>query len=107
MFYILMALLTLAWLGVFGISIYWVFDSLMNLSVERGYDTDSDKRHILRALIGFLGVVFCLAFLIMAIDKSGAHDSEHCAPGTTYRESSHYDPATKTVRRDWVCEPSQ
>ena len=30
--------------------------------------------------------------------------SGHCGPGTVYRESSHYNAATKTTDTDWWCE---
>ncbi len=51
-------------------------------------------------------VVVLIALLILAVAKiaENSDNSVHCGPGTTYRESSRYDPATKQVRHDWVCE---
>lgn len=58
-----------------------------------------------------VGTILALAFAIWLALATGIIDSgdnsEHCGPGTTYRESSRYDPATKTVRTDWVCEANR
>ena len=58
-----------------------------------------------------VGAVLALAVAIWGALATGIIDSDdnaqHCGPGTTYRESSHYDPATKTVRTDWVCEANR
>lgn len=50
--------------------------------------------------------VVLVALLIFGFGKlaENSDNSVHCGPGTTYRESSRYDPATKQVRTDWVCE---
>lgn len=50
--------------------------------------------------------VVLVALLLFGIGKliENSDNSVHCGPGTTYRESSRYDPATKQVRHDWVCE---
>lgn len=50
--------------------------------------------------------VVLIALLILAVAKiaENSDNSVHCGPGTTYRESSRYDPALKKVRHDWVCE---
>lgn len=50
--------------------------------------------------------VVLVAMLLFGIGKliENSDNSVHCGPGTTYRESSRYDPATKQVRHDWVCE---
>ena len=50
--------------------------------------------------------VVLIALLILAVAKiaENSDNSVHCGPGTTYRESSRYDPALKQVRHDWVCE---
>lgn len=50
--------------------------------------------------------VVLVALLLFGMGKliENSDNSVHCGPGTTYRESSRYDPATKQVRHDWVCE---
>lgn len=50
--------------------------------------------------------VVLVALLLFGIGKliENSDNSVHCGSGTVYRESSRYDPATKQVRHDWVCE---
>ena len=62
-----------------------------------------DKEQPITAI---LMAVVLVALLLFGIGKliENSDNSVHCGPGTTYRESSRYDPATKQVRHDWVCE---
>ncbi|MCT2121564.1 hypothetical protein [Dietzia cinnamea] len=59
---------------------------------------------VVGAVLAFAVAIWvALATGIIASDDN----AKHCGPGTTYRESSRYDPATKTVRTDWVCEANR
>lgn len=51
-----------------------------------------------------LGSFVCLFATIFHLIDSQNDNSEHCGPGTVYRESSHYNAATKTPQTDWWCE---
>lgn len=53
--------------------------------------------------IGLVSCVSCFATMFHLIDSQN-DNSEHCGPGTVYRESSHYNAATKTPETDWWCE---
>ena len=54
-------------------------------------------------LVGAVSFIGCFATMLYLIDS---HDdnSEHCGPGTEYRESRHYNPSTKSTHTDWWCE---
>lgn len=50
-------------------------------------------------------VVFStLTFAALAWGLSTEDNSDHCGPGTEYRESTQYKPATKTTTTTWWCE---
>lgn len=53
--------------------------------------------------IGIVSFVGCFAMIFHLIDSQN-DNSEHCGPGTVYRESSHYNAATKAPETDWWCE---
>lgn len=54
-------------------------------------------------LVGAVSFIGCFATMFYFIDS---HDdnSEHCGPGTEYRESLHYNPSTRSTDTDWWCE---
>lgn len=56
------------------------------------------------AAIVVAGALVALLVIGVGITAEDYDNSVHCGPGTTYRESSRYDPVTKRVRHDWVCE---
>lgn len=53
--------------------------------------------------IGLISFVGLFATMLRLMDSQD-DNSEHCGPGTVYRESSHYNAATKTPQTDWWCE---
>ena len=52
---------------------------------------------------GVIGLILSIASVDYFISTS-ADNSEHCGPGTGYRESRHYNPSTRSTHTDWWCE---
>ncbi|WP_027503357.1 hypothetical protein [Rhodococcus sp. UNC363MFTsu5.1] len=54
-----------------------------------------------------VGSILALALVICIPIWAGVFDednSQHCGPGTVYRESSQYNPATESTDYSWWCE---
>ena len=64
---------------------------------------DSWTGGVIILLVGAASFIGCFATMFYLID-SHDDDSEHCGPGTEYRESRHYNPSTKSTHTDWWCE---
>ena len=94
--YIIMAAAMLAFMAWLTIS---VFICMFGFDVLH----DSWKSGAIILLVGAASFIGCIATIFYAIDS---HDdnSEHCVPGTEYRESRHYNPSTKSTHTDWWCE---
>ena len=94
--YIIMAAATLALMAWLSISVL-IF--MFGLDVMH----DSWKSGVIILLVGAASFIGFVATMYYAIDS---HDdnSEHCGPGTEYRESRHYNPSTKSTHTDWWCE---
>ena len=94
--YIIMAAATLALTAWLSIS---VLICMFGLDVMR----DSWKSGVFILLVGAASFIGFVATMFYVIDS---HDdnSEHCGPGTEYRESRHYSPSTKSTNTDWWCE---
>ncbi|WKS69000.1 hypothetical protein NLL40_11705 [Corynebacterium accolens] len=95
--YVLMAAAVIgfmAWLSMSAFICLEAFDDLIDGSWKIGF---------LSLAVGIVSLVSCFATMFNLIDS---HDdnSEHCGPGTVYRESSHYNAATKAPETDWWCE---
>lgn len=67
--------------------------------VYLGVDMDEPIPAVIMAV-----ALVALLLLGIGVIAGNSDNSKHCGPGTVYRESSRYDPATKQVRHDWVCE---
>lgn len=52
---------------------------------------------------GVIGLILFLSIILYATSTS-EDNSEHCGPGTEYRESRHYNPSTRSTHTDWWCE---
>lgn len=52
---------------------------------------------------GVIGLILSIALVSYEVSTSG-DNSEHCGPGTEYRESRHYNPSTRSTHTDWWCE---
>lgn len=52
---------------------------------------------------GVIGLILCIALVSYGFSKV-ENNSEHCGPGTEYRESRHYNPSTRSTHIDWWCE---
>lgn len=52
---------------------------------------------------GVIGLILCIALVSYAFSTL-ENNSEHCGPGTEYRESRHYNPSTRSTHTDWWCE---
>lgn len=63
----------------------------------------NDKRSWVIFGGGVIGLIICIALVSYAVSTS-EDNSEHCGPGTEYRESRHYNPSTKSTHTDWWCE---
>lgn len=94
--YIIMAAATVAFMAWFTISVF-----ICMFSFEVFYDSWTGGVIIL--LVGAASFIGCIATMFYVIDS---HDdnSEHCGPGTEYRELRHYNPSTKSTHTDWWCE---
>lgn len=53
------------------------------------------------ASLAALAFVICIPIWLGVFTDD---NSQHCGPGTEYRESSQYNPATKTSDYSWWCE---
>lgn len=60
-------------------------------------------RPLWQGLIGAAAIVPLITVVVYGV-ANFVDNSEHCGPGTVYRESRHYNPATKTTQTDWWCE---
>lgn len=56
------------------------------------------------AWTGLLVAFSTLTFAALAWGLSTENNEDHCGPGTEYRESSQYNPATKSTTSTWWCE---
>ena len=65
--------------------------------------TMTPKRWAVSAVvwIAIVSLIVCIPVWAGVFDEDNAG---HCGPGTIYRESSHYNPSTKTTDTDWWCE---
>ena len=64
---------------------------------------DSWTSGVIILLVGAASFIGCFATMFYLID-SHDENSEHCGPGTEYRESRHYNPSTRSTHADWWCE---
>ena len=61
---------------------------------ENVFHSHNDKR----------GWVILFISIAVYVTPRGMDNSEHCGPGTEYRESRHYNPSTRSAHTDWWCE---
>lgn len=94
--FIIMAFLSVAFMA-------WLFISVGICMSSVDVMRDSLISGIIILLLGAISLIGCLATLFYIVDSQD-DDSEHCGPGTEYRESSHYNPSTRTTHTDWWCE---
>lgn len=90
---------------IWGVVLLGVGAGGIALTVGCAFDEDYKA-----AAASAVGTILAVAFIVWVGIATGLvadDNSKHCGPGTTYRESSRYDPATKTVRTDWVCEANR
>lgn len=92
MIYILGATLTITWIAFFILGGYLLMLPIFDENLSRWKESSA----------GLIIIILCFAFMFWAIDNED--NAEHCGPGTVYRESSHYNPATKTMHINWWCE---
>lgn len=88
---------------VFFIAI--AFASLVAIYIggETVLDYPNDKSGWAFFSSGVIGLILCIALVSYAVSTS-EDNSEHCGPGTEYRESRHYNPSTRSTHTDWWCE---
>lgn len=95
--YILMAAAVvgfMAWLSIAALVCIKALEAMSDGSWTIGF---------LSLAVGIASFVSCFAAIFNLIDSQN-DNSEHCGPGTVYRESSHYNAATKAPETDWWCE---
>jgi hypothetical protein len=95
--YVLMAVAVIAFMAWLSMSVFICLEA---------FDALSDGEWIggfLALAIGIVSLVGCFVTMFHLIDSQD-DDSEHCGSGTVYRESSHYNAATKAPETDWWCE---
>ena len=84
----------MAWLSISALICLEAFEALDDGCWTIGF---------LSLAVGIVSLVSCFATMFNLIDSQN-DNSEHCGPGTVYRESSHYNAATKAPETDWWCE---
>lgn len=66
-------------------------------------ENPSNKRAWVTVGGGLVGLILFIS-LVFYVTSTGEDNSEHCGPGTEYRESRHYNPSTRITHTDWWCE---
>lgn len=70
---------------------------------ETVFHSRNDKRGWAFVGGGVIGLILFLSIILYATSTS-EHNSDHCGPGTEYRESRHYNPSTRSTHTYWWCE---
>ncbi len=70
---------------------------------ETVFHSHNDKRGWAFIGGGVIGLILFLSIAVYVTPK-GVDNSEHCGPGTEYRESRHYNPSTQSTHTYWWCE---
>lgn len=83
-----------AWLLMSAFICVEAFDALSDGEWRGGF---------LALVVGIVSFIGLFVVIFHLIDSQN-DNSEHCGPGTVYRESSHYNAATKSPQTDWWCE---
>lgn len=83
-----------------GGTIWWVIVYLDESQADTRFKVIGAS---LRILAGCVAMSILIAIPITA-GAFNTNNAEHCGPGTEYRESRHYNAATKSTQTIWWCE---
>jgi len=98
-----MGIIVQAFAFVFSVAIALASMAAIFLGGETLLDYPNNKRAWVFVGGGLIGLVLVISIVLYATSTSG-DNSEHCGPGTEYRESRHYNPSTRSTHTDWWCE---
>ena len=88
---------------VFFMAIAFASMAAIILGGDALVENPNNKRAWVFICGGLVGLILSISIAIYAISTSD-DNSEHCGPGTEYRESRHYNPSTRSTHTDWWCE---